>query len=166
MYLLKIGEWKSVPYICNRKFLISVFLISGLYCSLNYISLDLHLYFKERRVSCPRKSASNCSCDRNSVNSIFLTFKNCIFALIIFFFAYLISHINVRKINIVLFPAPEFWCTISYFELDQQVGETFKVPYSYSTTTVDGYTDPSSLDRFCLGQLSNVHRSESSERAR
>ena len=62
--------------------------------------------------------------------------------------------------------APEFWCTITYFELDQQVGETFKVPYSCSTVTVDGYTDPSSLDRFCLGQLSNVHRTEASERAR
>lgn len=63
-------------------------------------------------------------------------------------------------------PPPEFWCTITYFELDQQVGETFKVPYSYSTVKVDGYTDPSSLDRFCLGQLSNVHRTEASERAR
>ena len=62
--------------------------------------------------------------------------------------------------------AAEFWCTITYFELDQQVGETFKVPYSYSTVKVDGYTDPSSLDRFCLGQLSNVHRTETSERAR
>ncbi|XP_050395776.1 mothers against decapentaplegic homolog 4 isoform X4 [Patella vulgata] len=61
---------------------------------------------------------------------------------------------------------PEFWCTITYFELDQQVGETFKVPYSCSTVTVDGYTDPSSIDRFCLGQLSNVHRTEASERAR
>ncbi|KAH3746678.1 hypothetical protein DPMN_181088 [Dreissena polymorpha] len=62
--------------------------------------------------------------------------------------------------------APEFWCTLTYFELDQQVGETFKVPYSCSTVTADGYTDPSSIDRFCLGQLSNVHRSQPSERAR
>ncbi|XP_048749182.1 mothers against decapentaplegic homolog 4-like isoform X4 [Ostrea edulis] len=61
---------------------------------------------------------------------------------------------------------PEFWCTITYFELDQQVGETFKVPYSYARVTVDGYTDPSSLDRFCLGQLSNVHRTEASDKAR
>lgn len=61
---------------------------------------------------------------------------------------------------------PEFWCTITYFELDQQVGETFKVPYSCTVVKVDGYTDPSSLDRFCLGQLSNVHRTEASERAR
>ncbi|XP_064645224.1 mothers against decapentaplegic homolog 4-like [Lineus longissimus] len=63
-------------------------------------------------------------------------------------------------------PPPEFWCTIAYFELDQQVGETFKVPSSCPTVTVDGYTDPSSVDRFCIGQLSNVHRTEASERAR
>lgn len=62
--------------------------------------------------------------------------------------------------------APEFWCSITYFELDQQVGETFKVPSSSPTVTVDGYTDPSSIDRFCLGQLSNVHRTETSDRAR
>ena len=65
-----------------------------------------------------------------------------------------------------LFVAPEFWCTIAYFELDQQVGETFKVPGSCISVTVDGYTDPSSIDRFCLGQLSNVHRTDASERAR
>ncbi|CAH8562154.1 unnamed protein product [Dicrocoelium dendriticum] len=53
---------------------------------------------------------------------------------------------------------PEFWCNIAYFELDQQVGELFKVPSQYSRVTVDGYTDPSSPNRFCLGQLSNVHR--------
>lgn len=71
------------------------------------------------------------------------------------------------KINSSLtLTAPEFWCTITYFELDQQVGETFKVPYSYARVTVDGYTDPSSLDRFCLGQLSNVHRTEASDKAR
>lgn len=65
-----------------------------------------------------------------------------------------------------LFVAPEFWCTITYFELDQQVGETFKVPSGCPSVKVDGYTDPSSIDRFCLGQLSNVHRTEASERAR
>ena len=66
----------------------------------------------------------------------------------------------------VVCSAPEFWCTIAYFELDQQVGETFKVPSNCSAVTVDGYTDPSSADRFCIGQLSNVHRTEASERAR
>lgn len=63
-------------------------------------------------------------------------------------------------------PAPEYWCSIAYFELDQQVGETFKVPSSYNSVIIDGYVDPSGGNRFCLGALSNVHRTEQSERAR
>ncbi|CAD5112376.1 DgyrCDS1599 [Dimorphilus gyrociliatus] len=63
-------------------------------------------------------------------------------------------------------PFPEYWCTVSYFELDHSVGESFKVSCNNRSFTIDGYTDPSSLDRFCLGQLSNVHRTEASERAR
>ncbi|KAI5611816.1 mothers against decapentaplegic-like 4 isoform X1, partial [Silurus asotus] len=50
--------------------------------------------------------------------------------------------------------------------MDIQVGETFKVPSSCPVVTVDGYVDPSGGDRFCLGQLSNVHRTEAIERAR
>ncbi|XP_035769083.1 mothers against decapentaplegic homolog 4-like, partial [Neolamprologus brichardi] len=61
---------------------------------------------------------------------------------------------------------PEFWCSVSYFEMDVQVGEMFKVPSSCPIVTVDGYVDPSGGDRFCLGQLSNVHRTDASERAR
>lgn len=64
------------------------------------------------------------------------------------------------------FAGPEFWCSISYFEMDVQVGEMFKVPSSCPVVTVDGYVDPSGGDRFCLGQLSNVHRTDASERAR
>ncbi|XP_056141556.1 mothers against decapentaplegic homolog 4 [Lampris incognitus] len=63
-------------------------------------------------------------------------------------------------------PGPEFWCSISYFEMDVQVGEMFKVLSSCPLVTVDGYVDPSGGDRFCLGQLSNVHRTDASERAR
>ncbi|XP_037832050.1 mothers against decapentaplegic homolog 4 isoform X2 [Kryptolebias marmoratus] len=63
-------------------------------------------------------------------------------------------------------PGPEFWCSISYFELDVQVGEMFKVQSSCPLVTVDGYVDPSGGDRFCLGQLSNVHRTAASHRAR
>lgn len=66
----------------------------------------------------------------------------------------------------VSFPAPDYWCSIAYFEMDVQVGETFKVPSSCPIVTVDGYVDPSGGDRFCLGQLSNVHRTEAIERAR
>ncbi|UXI18983.1 Coiled-coil domain-containing protein 50 [Sarcoptes scabiei] len=63
-------------------------------------------------------------------------------------------------------PLPEFWCSIAYFELDQHVGETFKVPSSFNSVTIDGYVDPSGGNRFCLGALSNVHRAEPSEKAR
>ncbi len=50
--------------------------------------------------------------------------------------------------------------------MDTQVGEIFKVPYSLPSVTVDGYVDPSGGERFCLGRLSNVHRTEASDRAR
>lgn len=50
--------------------------------------------------------------------------------------------------------------------MDSQVGELFKVPSSLVSVTVDGYVDPSGGDRFCLGRLSNVHRTDASERAR
>lgn len=63
-------------------------------------------------------------------------------------------------------PPPEYWCSIAYFELDQQVGETFKVSSAYNYVKIDGYVDPSGNDRFCLGALSNVHRTEPSEKAR
>lgn len=64
--------------------------------------------------------------------------------------------------------APEHWCTILYYELDTQVGEAFKVPRELSEVIVDGGTDPSGgrLGRFCVGALSNVHRTEASEKAR
>ena len=74
-------------------------------------------------------------------------------------------------------PMPEFWCSIAYFELDTQVlgqnlcwivltsllcqvGEIFKVPSASKAVVVDGYVDPSAGYRFCLGALSNVHRTE------
>lgn len=63
-------------------------------------------------------------------------------------------------------PRPPYWCSIAYFELDTQVGETFKVPSSSPTITINGYVDPSATDRFCLGALSNVHRSEASDKTR
>lgn len=34
-------------------------------------------------------------------------------------------------------PAPEYWCSVAYFELDTQVGEAFKVPSSRPNVTVN-----------------------------
>ena len=63
--------------------------------------------------------------------------------------------------------APEYWASIAYYELDQQVGEVFKVPAVCPSVIIDGYVDASGNggNRFCLGQLSNVHRTEASEKA-
>lgn len=63
-------------------------------------------------------------------------------------------------------PPPEYWCSIAYFELDQQVGETFRVSSIYPGVTIDGYTNPSAADRFCIGFLSNVHRPPTVQKAR
>jgi MAD (mothers against decapentaplegic) family protein 4 len=60
------------------------------------------------------------------------------------------------------------WCSLSYYELDTQIGETFNIPLQQPEIIVDGGMDPGGtrLGRICLGALSNVHRTEASERAR
>ena len=45
----------------------------------------------------------------------------------------------------VVYYEPAFWCSISYYELNHRVGETFHA--SQSSITVDGFTDPSNADR-------------------
>ncbi len=70
-------------------------------------------------------------------------------------------------------PMPDMWCSIDYFELDSQVGETFKVPAACKSVIVDGFTSVNGSTsnghggiqkRFCLGALTNVHRTEASEK--
>ena len=46
---------------------------------------------------------------------------------------------------------PAFWCSISYYELNTRVGETFHA--SQSSITVDGFTDPSNADRYVFTYL-------------
>ncbi|XP_034269621.1 mothers against decapentaplegic homolog 9-like isoform X1 [Pantherophis guttatus] len=64
----------------------------------------------------------------------------------------------------VSYEEPDQWCSIAYYELNKRVGETFQA-FSRSIL-IDGFTDPSNKDRFCLGLLSNVNRNSSIENTR
>lgn len=51
----------------------------------------------------------------------------------------------------VVYHEPAFWCSISYYELNTRVGETFHA--SQPSITVDGFTDPSNSERLVIKTL-------------
>jgi len=71
---------------------------------------------------------------------------------------------NFPDLEPVMYSEPQFWCSIAYYELATRVGENYRA--SQDTVTVDGFTDPSSSERFCLGLLSNINRNTVIEQTR
>jgi len=63
---------------------------------------------------------------------------------------------------------PSNWCSVGYYEYGQKVGETFANVPNSSEVFVDGGLDPDPAggDRFCIGTLTNLERTEGAERCR
>jgi len=74
------------------------------------------------------------------------------------------SSLASLELEPVMYCEPTFWCSIAYYEMNTRVGENYHA--SQDSVTVDGFTDPSSSDRFCLGLLSNVNRNNVIEQTR
>lgn len=68
---------------------------------------------------------------------------------------------DVQPVN---YTEPTYWCSIAYYEQNARIGEPFHA--SQPSLSVDGFTDPSSSDRFCLGLLSNINRTQQIEMTR
>ncbi|CAF0975837.1 unnamed protein product [Adineta steineri] len=74
------------------------------------------------------------------------------------------SQYSVTNGEQVPFEEPHEWCLISYYEMSTRVGEQFHA--TQPQIIIDGFTDPSNADRFCLGGLTNVHRTFDIDKAR
>ncbi|KAL1139778.1 hypothetical protein AAG570_006755 [Ranatra chinensis] len=72
---------------------------------------------------------------------------------------------SLPEVAPVSYQEPLYWASIAYYELNCRVGEVFHC--QAHSVIVDGFTNPSNnLNRFCLGQLSNVNRNSTIENTR
>ncbi|CBY14051.1 unnamed protein product [Oikopleura dioica] len=66
--------------------------------------------------------------------------------------------------------AQDYWCSISYYEFNERVGEVWHAPKEMHSVFIDGFTQPSdgssSGNRFSLGLLTNINRKPESDSAR
>ena len=67
------------------------------------------------------------------------------------------QQIAMDMLAVPMVPQPH-WCSISYYEMKQRIGEMFHT--TVNSVTIDGYTEPLSASRFCLGVFSTADRSE------
>ena len=53
-----------------------------------------------------------------------------------------------------------FWCSISYYELGERVGEVWNAPNDLTSIVIDGFTNPNdgagAPNRFSLGKLEQL----------
>ena len=59
---------------------------------------------------------------------------------------------------------PREWCRLAYYEMSMRVGEQYRA--TQAQVIIDGFTNPSNAERFCLGSLANVHRQSEVDRIR
>jgi hypothetical protein len=74
------------------------------------------------------------------------------------------SQYSISNGEQVPFEEPHEWCLISYYEMSTRVGEQFHA--TQPQVIIDGFTDPSNAERFCLGGLTNVQRTFEIDKAR
>ncbi|MCL4154485.1 UNVERIFIED_CONTAM: hypothetical protein GTU68_001689 [Idotea baltica] len=76
------------------------------------------------------------------------------------------SHtVNTGYLTPVQYPEPSHWTNISYYELNDRIGDTFKA--QTTSVKIDGFTNPSSaVDCFSLGCLTSLHRTSTIENTR
>jgi len=64
----------------------------------------------------------------------------------------------------------KFWCSISYYEFNERVGEVWEAPKSIKAIVIDGYTNPNdgagAPNRFSLGLLTNINRTTTCDESR